>query len=150
MRTKFRYLALIAIGITSLSKPVWSQTTLSRPGLTTAPTGTPTAVNPLIGRWSSSSIDKESGITETLLIEFKSDGTYETRIDNGPLGATQPLGRGNYAAGDFDKSGFTLKLKRQLDDPETDRSLAADSDRIRIVDSQTLQASDGSTIRRVK
>lgn len=105
---------------------------------------------PLTGRWSSSDTDKETGVTETLVIEFKADGSYSTQLQENKFKSPRFSGSGRYTVVDADKSGFTLVVRRQMDDPESDKSNASETQRITWVDKDTLRAADGSVIRRAR
>jgi len=104
----------------------------------------------LAGRWSSSDTDKETGVTETLLIEFRQDGTYATQLQDSHFKSPRFQGGGRYAVVDADAGGFTLVIERRMDDPESDKSAARETQRITWVDKDTLRAADGSVIRRAR
>lgn len=105
---------------------------------------------PIAGRWSSSETDKETGVTETLLIEFRTDGSYTTQLVESHFKSPRFHGSGRYAVVDASASGFTLVIQRRMDDPESDKSAAKETQRITWVDKDTLRAADGSVIRRAR
>lgn len=155
MSTTPKQAALIAaaIAIAGLSQAAWSQKSPTLQSQLRAPAISATQAkpgNPLVGRWASVDTDKETGDTETLLLDFRADGTYETLVRSTQFAPSKQHARGRYDVSAADKSGFTLTLKRQMDEPESDKKDAIESDRIRIVDDNTLQASDGSIVRRAK
>ncbi len=106
----------------------------------------------LQGRWSTSSTDKETGITETTMIEFRADGRYVTAVRDSafkPL-KDQQSNQGRYSIGKADKSGFELKIERDQKEPESDKTDASETSVIKIVDDNTLQAADGSVVKRMR
>ena len=106
----------------------------------------------LLGRWGSTTTDKETGISETTMIEFRPDGRYVTAIRDSafkPL-KDQQSNQGRYAIGKSDKAGFELKIERDQKEPESEKSDASETMLIRLVDNDTLQAADGSTVKRMR
>ncbi|TAJ54680.1 MAG: hypothetical protein EPN60_13090 [Nevskiaceae bacterium] len=104
----------------------------------------------LLGRWSSTETDKETGVAETLILEFRADGSYLTSLRSGGFQPAKFTGAGRYAVTAADKSGFTLKVERALKEPEADKADASESQQIKWLDPDSLQAADGSIVRRVK
>lgn len=120
----------------------------AKPGASALPA--PDWSKQLIGRWQTTDLDKESGVSTRTEIEFRSDGSYVTRlISNRFAEVRQPAG-GRYRIEKPDGSGFTLSVQRELRDPESDKAEANESQRISALDADTLQAADGSTVRRLK
>lgn len=110
------------------------------------------AAKTLIGRWSTSASDKETGITETTVIEFRPDGRYVTAIRDSafkPL-KDQQSNQGRYSVGKSDKAGFELKIEREQKEPESEKTDASETMLIKIIDDNTLQAADGSTVKRMR
>ncbi|EIT71799.1 MULTISPECIES: hypothetical protein [Hydrocarboniphaga] len=110
------------------------------------------AIKLLLGSWSSSVSDKETGITETTVIEFRPDGRYVTAIRDSafkPL-KDQQSNQGRYSVGKSDKAGFELKIERDQKEPESEKTDASETMLIKIVDDNTLQAADGSTVKRLR
>ena len=106
----------------------------------------------LLGSWSTSVSDKETGITETTVIEFRPDGRYVTAIRDSafkPL-KDQQSNQGRYSVGKSDKAGFELKIERDQKEPESEKTDASETMLIKIVDDNTLQAADGSTVKRMR
>ncbi len=96
--------------------------------------------------------DKEPGITETTVIEFRPDGRYVTAIRDSafkPL-KDQQSNQGRYSVGKSDKAGFELKIERDQKEPESEKTDASETMLIKIVDDNTLQAADGSTVKRLR
>lgn len=106
----------------------------------------------LVGRWSSSVSDKETGITETTVIEFRPDGRYVTAVRDSAFKPIkdQQSNQGRYSVGKSDKAGFELKIERDQKEPESEKSDASETMLVKIVDNDTLQAADGSTARRMR
>ena len=106
----------------------------------------------LLGRWGSTTTDKETGISETTMIEFRPDGRYVTAIRDSafkPL-KDQQSNQGRYAIGKSDKAGFELKIERDQKEPESEKSDSSETMLVKFVDDDTLQAADGSTARRMR
>lgn len=104
----------------------------------------------LLGRWSSTETDKETGVAETLILEFRADGSYVTSLRSGGFQPAKFTGAGRYAVTTADKSGFTLKVERALKEPEADKADSSESQQIKWLDADSLQAADGSIVRRMK
>ncbi len=104
----------------------------------------------LIGSWSSSESDKDTGHTETTVIHFDEKGGYRTELLSSHFKSPRFSGKGRYTIADEDKSGFTLKVDRSLDDPQMDKTAASEKQRIDWLDDNTLKAADGSIVRRRK
>jgi hypothetical protein len=104
----------------------------------------------LVGTWSTSTIDKETGDTETTVIEFKPNGTYSTRLSSKQFGEVKNSASGRFAVGDAEKDTFTLKIEALKGDPEMDKNNAVMTAKIRQIDVNTLQSEDGQIVRRVK
>lgn len=106
----------------------------------------------LLGRWGSTTTDKETGISETTMIEFRPDGRYVTAIRDSafkPL-KDQQSNQGRYTIGKSDKAGFELKIERDQKEPESEKSDASETMLVKFVDDDTLQAADGSTVKRMR
>jgi hypothetical protein len=104
----------------------------------------------LVGVWSKTSTDKESGDTERLLIEFKPDGTYSTRLQSKLFGEAKNSASGRYSVKDAAKDTFTLHIEALNGDPEMSKKDALIVTKIRQIDANTLQAEDGQVVLRVK
>jgi|GEM_PF-5981931 len=104
----------------------------------------------LVGIWSKTSTDKESEDTERLLIEFKPDGTYSTRLQSKLFGEIKNSASGRYSVTNATKDTFTLQIEVLKGDPELNKKDALIVAKIRQIDANTLQAEDGQVINRVK
>ena len=122
---------------------------MATPAIST-PAVTPDWGKQLLGRWQSSEQDKDSGVTTVTEIEFLSDGRYQTRIRSQGFEPVRKPGAGRYRVEKGDRGGFTLAVSRELSDPESDKAEANESQRIVALDADTLQAADGSVVRRAK
>lgn len=119
--------------------------------LSAAPVSTAAAAAKLLpGRWQTITHDKETGVSETLVIEFAADGSYSTQLQSSHFKSPRFSARGGYAITDTDAKGFTLKITRKLEDPESDKADAFEIQRIEVVDDNTLKAADGAIVQRVK
>lgn len=104
----------------------------------------------LVGVWGKSTTDKESGDTETTLIEFKADGTYRTRLQSKLFGEAKKSASGRYVITDAVKDTFTLKIEVLRGDPDSDKSNEVMECKIRVLNANTLQSEDGQVVRRLK
>ena len=104
----------------------------------------------LVGVWSKTSTDKESGDTERLLIEFKPDGTYSSRLQSKLFGEIKNSASGRYSVKSAVKDTFTLQIEVLKGDPEMGKEDALILAKVRQIDANTLQAEDGQVINRVK
>jgi hypothetical protein len=104
----------------------------------------------LVGIWKKISIDKESGDTETLLIEFKSDGTYSTRLHSKLFGESKNSASGRYSVTNAIKDTFILQFEVLRGDPEMEKKDSLIVAKIRQIDVNTLQNEDGQVVNRVR
>jgi hypothetical protein len=110
------------------------------------------AVSPqvIVGRWSHRRQDDETRSADTVTIEFMPDGRYFARNRNSLLPTPEKPSQGRYSIANLQGNAFDLRIERDLADPESDPRDAAEVQRITVVDPNTLQAADGSVVRRVK
>lgn len=104
----------------------------------------------LVGTWQAETLDKETRVSELTRIEFGKDGRYTAYLQLSPFRFNKVGAGGRYAVKTAGKQSFVLTVQRKADDPDVDPDEMSDSDTITIVDEQTLRASDGSLLRRVK
>ncbi len=104
----------------------------------------------LVGVWSKISTDKESEDTETLLIEFKSDGTYSTRLHSKLFGESKNSASGRYSVTNATKDTFTLQIEVLKGDPEMDKDDSLIVSKILQIDANTLKTEDGQVVNRVR
>lgn len=119
-----------------------------KPGATAL--ATPDWGKQLLGRWQTTDLDKETGVSTRTEIEFRSDGSYVTRLTSNRFAEVRQPAGGRYRIEKPDQGGFTLSVQRESRDPEADKAEAVDSQRISAVDADTLKAADGSTVQRLK
>lgn len=104
----------------------------------------------LPGLWRSDSLDKETRVSETTSIEFARDGSYVAQLQLSPFRFERVRSGGRYLAKALDGQSFMLSIQRKAEDPDLEPDERSDSDRITVIDAQTLRASDGALLRRVK
>ena len=156
------WLASTSLALTLLSGSVLAQSP------TTSPTPTPVQpapgvqpsttlspgvpVNPqlIIGRWKHTRVDAETRTSDTVVIEFLTDGRYQARNRHSLFPTPEKPSQGRYQIANVGKDGFDLRIERNLVDPESDPADAVEVQRITVVDQDTLQAADGSVVRRIK
>jgi hypothetical protein len=117
--------------------------TLPQPAVTVSP-------RIIIGRWSHTRQDAETRSSDTVTIEFTVDGRYQARNRNSLLPTPEKPSQGRYAISNLQGNSFDLRIERNLTDPGSDPRDAAEVQRITVVDANTLQAADGSVVRRIK
>lgn len=112
----------------------------------------PVTINPqlIIGRWRHTRSDAETRTSDTVVIEFLADGRYQARNRHSLFPTPERPSQGRFAITNIGQSGFDLRIERHLVDPESDPSDAVEVQRITIVDQDTLQAADGSVVRRIR
>ncbi len=153
--------ALILVGTTvaqspttvSPTSPVPTQPPASRPLPQTGSLSPPIAtVNPrlIVGRWSHTRTNAETRSSDVVTIEFMADGRYLAQSRNSVLPTPEKPSQGRYAITNLRGNTFNLRIERNLADPESDPKDSIDEQLITVVDSNTLQAADGSIVRRVK
>ena len=110
------------------------------------------AVSPqvIVGRWSHRRQDDEARSADTVTVEFMPDGRYVARNRNGRLPTPEKPSHGRYSIANLQGTAFDLRIERDLADPESDPLDAIEVQRITVIDPDTLQAADGSIVRRVK
>lgn len=104
----------------------------------------------MIGTWSTSNTDKESGNIEKTILQFKGDGSYTSRINSSLFGDAKNAMTGKFSLSDGLKNQFTLKIEAQNKDPEMEKSEMVMSFRVSVVDSNTLKDESGNMIHRIK
>lgn len=155
------WLAALSVATALAATPVLAQSpttlpTLPAPSPTTTqpPTLAPpvATINPklIIGRWRHTRTDAETRTSDTLVIEFLADGRYQALNRHSLFPTPERPSLGRYAIGNIGPSGFDLRIERQLADPESDPADAVEVQRITVIDQDTLQAADGSVVRRIK
>lgn len=158
---QYRYLLAVSLAaaLTAASALAQSPTTVP-----TLPATSPTPVQPatplpppvtispqlIIGRWRHTRTDSETRTSDTLIIEFMADGRYQARNRHSLFPTPERPNEGRYAIGNIGQGGFDLRIERHLVDPESDPREAVEVQRITVVDPDTLQAADGSVVRRVR
>lgn len=153
--------ALILVGTAAAQSPttvspVRPVPTQSPPARTLPQTGSLTppivTVNPrlIVGRWSHTRINAETRSSDVVTIEFMADGRYLAQNRSSVLPTPEKPSQGRYAISNLRGNTFNLRIERNLVDPESDPKDAFDEQLITVVDSNTLQAADGSVVRRVK
>ena len=106
----------------------------------------------LVGTWGIRRDDKETGETETTLIDFRADGSYATRLRSSVFKEQEkmPLASGRYTVVEDEGKTFTLVLDRAPGDPDGGKEDAPSRMRISVVDDNTLRAEDGSVVQRTR
>lgn len=104
----------------------------------------------LVGVWGKSTTDKESGDTETTLINFNANGTHSTRLQSKLFGEAKKSASGRYFVSDAVKDTFTLKIEVLTGHPDLDKSDRVMETKIRMLNANTLQSEDGQVVRRLK
>ena len=149
----------LATALTTVSALAQSPTTVP-----TLPAPNPTPVQPatplrppvtispqlIVGRWKHTRTDAETRTSDTVVIEFMADGRYQARNRHSLFPTPEKPSLGRYAIANVGPGVFDLRIERELDDPESDPREAVEVQRITIVDPDTLQAADGSIVRRVR
>lgn len=103
----------------------------------------------IVGRWSYTRSDTETRSSDTVTIEFMSDGRYQAKNRNSHLATPEKPSQGRYVIANLQGNSFDLRIERNLADPESDPRDAVEVQRITVIDSNTLQAADGSVVRRM-
>lgn len=153
-------LPMLAAGPTAAQSPTPVPPT-SPPQIQPPPISLPTtgtlpqlvpAVSPqvIVGRWSHRRQDDEARSADTVTVEFMPDGRYVARNRNGRLPTPEKPSHGRYSIANLQGTAFDLRIERDLADPESDPLDAIEVQRITVIDPDTLQAADGSIVRRVK
>lgn len=109
-------------------------------------------VNPrlIVGRWSHTRTHAETRSSDVVTLDFMPDGRYVAQIRSSVLPTPEKPSQGRYTITNLRGNTFTLRIERDLVDPESDPKDSFDEQLITVVDSNTLQAADGSVVRRLK
>ena len=112
----------------------------------------PVTISPqlIVGRWKHTRVDAETRTSDTVVIEFMADGRYQAKNWHSLFPTPEKPSQGRYAIANVGPGGFDLRIERQLADPESDPREAVEVQRITVVDPDTMQAADGSIVRRVR
>ncbi len=145
-----RGLALRSLPVPGFMVVLLALLTAASTPLSASPTAMAEAAKLLPGRWQTTTHDKETGVTETLVIEFTADGRYTTQLQSSHFKSPRFNAHGSYSIVDADPSGFTLKIARKLEEPESEKADASEVQRIEVVDDNTLKAADGAIVRRTR
>lgn len=147
---------VLSAGSVQAQSPTTSPTptpVLPAAGVQPSATLTPVVpVNPqvIIGRWRHTRTDAETRTSDTVVIEFMPDGRYQAKNRHSLFPTPEKPSQGRYLIGNVGQGGFDLRIERQLADPESDPADAVEVQRITVIDQDTLQAADGSVVRRIK
>lgn len=152
-----RHLILVLAALT-LAGPAAAQTPTtvpppSAPGLPPANGIAPrVTVNPqlLLGRWQFTRDDAETRSIDQIVIEFLKDGRYAARFHNTLFPGDEHLSNGRFAILGLQANSLDIRIERNLEEPESDPRDAVETQRITVIDANTLQAADGSIARRIK